>query len=791
MSIFKKVNERRILHTPLEPPSTSWLWLKTEDGVSTLYDFVNGKWTPVGGYTEDYEHDNHDSEWGGDQQQNSSYVTWDSLNGKVDEIYSTVETWLSGYLKEADFSNYITKDELSSAVSSSMSGVLKDYQPLLRAGQSITITAVAARGLDRETDERVMSSLISVKMGAIGPSKKDPISGATAYTEFQSVYRALNNKQATLYSGSNIKTINNTSLLGGGNLAVQAPINDLATIRSGAAAGATSVQNSEFVSKLEDELKQIKIGANAYSLVGNGTITIPSNGGSSNVAVDVLYPNDPVPAEQGIYFFADSPSQVEGDYNSLLQSINGTIGDYTFSPGTLYSLVPAKRVENLIETGFLGFNVVGQITDNNVVNNEVYYENEKTLMKYYGDIVVSNTIKIADTSDTAIIHFLVACPFAADSTTVTISYNTTDVDIQYLKSDNNWQNLPSDGFTFSNTGKGKRVTLKVIRKDTSYNTKKIVEVALNNGYEDTVVTVMYPSTRVFFNRTGWVLGNATTVTDYINSIKANNAKRIETLTVAAGSGSIVDGNSNFFYVGWPTDLGYVSLSYNGEGTLSATVKVGTGNAVSTSIVNNSIQIGTDFSSDVTLAITASKTGKRSKTFTVTWKSGYSRQLDCFLTGNLRNFEPVIPASPSTSNPAYLYLPPLISRNLYLLMPNIVIDRSKFNTAYVCADIKSNRTWIDIALYSKDWYGRFANEVDNGDRKRMYCNSFYLPNTGERNEKINDDIDHYGYWRGRCYCRSPRIGGSTTCNMYLEYMFEAGKIYEFGIITIDPSDFEEL
>lgn len=60
--------------------------------------------------------------------------------------------------------------------------------------------------------------------------------------------------QPTLVSGANIKTINNTNLLGSGNIAVQSVISDLATIRSGASAGATAVQPATlngFVAKSE------------------------------------------------------------------------------------------------------------------------------------------------------------------------------------------------------------------------------------------------------------------------------------------------------------------------------------------------------------------------------------------------------------------------------------------------------------------------------------------------------------------------------------------------------------
>ena len=51
--------------------------------------------------------------------------------------------------------------------------------------------------------------------------------------------------QKPLESGVTIKTVNNTSVLGSGNIQVQPVIDDLSTIRSGAALGATAVQPSK------------------------------------------------------------------------------------------------------------------------------------------------------------------------------------------------------------------------------------------------------------------------------------------------------------------------------------------------------------------------------------------------------------------------------------------------------------------------------------------------------------------------------------------------------------------
>lgn len=42
----------------------------------------------------------------------------------------------------------------------------------------------------------------------------------------------LNDKQATLVSGTNIKTVNNTSLLGSGNISLETPTNKVTSLSS-------------------------------------------------------------------------------------------------------------------------------------------------------------------------------------------------------------------------------------------------------------------------------------------------------------------------------------------------------------------------------------------------------------------------------------------------------------------------------------------------------------------------------------------------------------------------------
>lgn len=472
MSLFKTVNERRILNSPTEPTSKSWLWLKTENGISTLYDFVNGAWTPVNGFSD--KDTGHGSEYGGDIHNDADYVTWNGLNEILDKNLDTVNTWLSGYLKEADLSNFITQDDIDTAVAESMNEALASYQKILTASLPLEI----------------VNNKIRLRMGQLAQGNTGPVSGGTAYAKFQDVFNRLNDKQDKLVSGADIKTINGVNILdtsNDSNLQLQTPIDDLAAIRSGAAAGATAVQPSQ--------LKTITIENTAYPLVGNGTIVIPnSGGGGGGTTVSVLNEGEEVPTS-GVYFFADSPSQVEGDYNSLLQTAG-------FSPGNLYYLSPAKRTVNGVEEGCLGYNTSDASLD--VRDNVVYINNQITTTKYYGDVVVSNTVRMADTSDTAYISFMVACPFAADLTTVRVGYNSNDVSIKYLRTAGtsttspDWANVPSGGFTFRNIGGGVKTVLKVIRKDKNYNIKKEVIITFNNGYEDVQVKIVYNKTTVYF-----------------------------------------------------------------------------------------------------------------------------------------------------------------------------------------------------------------------------------------------------------------------------------------------------
>lgn len=87
---------------------------------------------------------------------------------------------------------------------------------------------------------------------------------------------ALSGKQATLVSGTNIKTVNNTSVLGSGNIAVQPVINDLADIRDNATAGKNASETisgyGDIVTHDADEFMS------SSTVIGNAEIEIQKNG---------------------------------------------------------------------------------------------------------------------------------------------------------------------------------------------------------------------------------------------------------------------------------------------------------------------------------------------------------------------------------------------------------------------------------------------------------------------------------------------------------------------------------
>ena len=92
------------------------------------------------------------------------------------------------------------------------------------------------------------------------------------YPSQKAVKTAVDAKQATLVSWTNIKTINNTSVLWSWNIAVQATISDLSTIRTNATNWATVVSWNSW------ENYVIKVSTTApTSWTANNVITIVTN----------------------------------------------------------------------------------------------------------------------------------------------------------------------------------------------------------------------------------------------------------------------------------------------------------------------------------------------------------------------------------------------------------------------------------------------------------------------------------------------------------------------------------
>ena len=157
-----------------------------------------------------------------------------------------------------------------------------------------------------------------------------------------------NAKQNALVSGTNIKTINSTSLLGSGNIAVQPVISDLSTIRSGAAAGATAVQPADLATvatsgSYNDLSDKPTIGAGTLTIQKNGTTvaTFSANATgntTANIEADVV-------AVDGSTIDKNTDDELEAiavlnQNGGVLHTWKGTLAEYealsTYSNDTQY-----------------------------------------------------------------------------------------------------------------------------------------------------------------------------------------------------------------------------------------------------------------------------------------------------------------------------------------------------------------------------------------------------------------------------------------------------------------------
>ena len=232
-------------------------------------------------------------------------------------------------------------------------------------------------------------------------------------------------------------------------------------------------------------------------------------GGAANIQV---VENEGQASNNGIYFFVYSPSQAVGFFNSLL---HGDIDGESYEQETLYDVQKLKYKS--VEVG------AGDIT---AVENNICYKGVRTPLKKYGEVVLSNTTKIADTADTALISFMVARPFYA-TTNVRISFDTTKVDV-YRLSNGIWSKITNNtSLSFLPNGQASEECLMVIRKGISdygnITTTLVSVVGFNNGYETKEVKVVYSPTKVWYkdgSMYNWSVGVANSLENDFGSVPA-------------------------------------------------------------------------------------------------------------------------------------------------------------------------------------------------------------------------------------------------------------------------------
>ena len=408
-------NQKKILKSALEPPSTEWLWLKTQNGVSTLYDYVNGRWTAVGG-----------------NKPGTSEAPNNPIDVATKADLSTAILNLDKSLR-TEFNSFSTKswvtselDNFGSKVTGLMNGyaekfyVDKTFQKLLTPGNNVSIK-----------DNVISFDYSQVVDDTVTKDSSNAVSGKAVFNALDELQSDIDGKQDKLIPGTNVTIDENTNTI---NVTV-----------SGGGGGGSSVH-----------------------FVNDGT-SVPSD-------------------SEDLYFFSRSPLQVEGAYNNLLRE--GTEKGITFSPDTLYNLNE--------ECDFSVLNSRDLITVN---GNSVYFNGEPTGWHYYGELVLSNRIKYAETSDSAYLSFMVSSPFYAKETRVTMRFDNTIVRVERLVSNKQWQAV-SNGqyFSMGNNNTPTEYMFRIIRLDGEQANIEAMDttVTFNNGFKDYPVQVKFSKCRLYF-----------------------------------------------------------------------------------------------------------------------------------------------------------------------------------------------------------------------------------------------------------------------------------------------------
>lgn len=188
--------------------------------------------------------------------------------------------------------------------------------------------------------------------------------------------------------------------------------------------------------------------------------------------------NEDEETEQGVlYFFLKSLLQVVGSYNNLLNSSED-------KPNVLYEIDEDKNFK-IVE------NPEKYI---NIIDNKVYCCNKLTTMNNYGKVILSNTVKYADSSDQALLSFIVEGPFYSDFTDIKLIYDESVISVEH---NNNY--LPSKFvFKISNLDYFNPRRLIIKRLDTNYDKELITTITFHNGYSAESVKLIYSPTILFY-----------------------------------------------------------------------------------------------------------------------------------------------------------------------------------------------------------------------------------------------------------------------------------------------------
>ena len=164
----------------------------------------------------------------------------ESISGKADTSAVTeaisaatddmaTKTWVGeqGYLTEhQSLSAYSTTEEVNSAITEAVSGKADTsaVTASINAAVSGKVDTTDFNTYSAATDERITEDE-EVTASALN-ALNSALSGKASQSDLETVSGQVANKQDTLVSGTNIKTINNESLLGSGNIDIQGGVSE-------------------------------------------------------------------------------------------------------------------------------------------------------------------------------------------------------------------------------------------------------------------------------------------------------------------------------------------------------------------------------------------------------------------------------------------------------------------------------------------------------------------------------------------------------------------------------------